>query len=344
MGTMMLALAIGLARQAAPVRAAPSAAPGADVTFELSIYPEKPPRICVNEKFMLYAAIAKSTIKEISGRESEIPNPRPQEPEVSGKVASGVGTLEKVGSSDNELVSLQGENVFVFSSSKPGTATLQFTAPIKPSWVKPGEDVLGPAVTLKKTIKINVGCKLKVKTISQFPVGIYDITVIGDEVLMAADEAGTYAGSGTMYWAYSNIDQTDCSMAISASDSQFDLTGQMDADGEQFTATQTFQPTTVTVTACCPIVGCNTHSGQGSLYPATFSVASSGGVSTQAVEGQGVSGSERIIVVPDEAAVTAIYHGAWALAATMSPWVALGSPDAVLGGLLVTLRQSPLRQ
>jgi hypothetical protein len=257
-------------------------------------------------------------------------------------VASGVGTLEKLESSDGELISLQGDNVFVYSSDKPGTATLEFTAPIKASWVKPGEVVLGPAVTLKKPIKINVGCKLKVKTITKFPVGIYDITVIGDEVLMAADDSGTYTGSGTMYWAYSNIDQTDCSMAISASDSQVDLTGQMDAEGEQFTATQTFQPTTVTLTACCPILGCKTLSDQGSLDPLTFSVASSGGVSTQAAAAQGLSGSARIIVVPDEDAIAAINEGVWSLTVPLALSAAPTTLETGRLDLLAALRHSLL--
>jgi hypothetical protein len=96
------------------------------------------------------------------------------------------------------------------------------------------------------------------------------------------------------------------------------------------------------VTACCPILGCKTQSDQGSLYPVTFSVASSGGVSTQAAEGQGVSGSERIIVVPDEDAIAAINEDVWSLPVPLALSAAPATLKTGRLDLLAALRHSLL--
>lgn len=186
---------------------------------------------------------------------------------------------------------------FSFTAKKPGKTNLYFEGLVDKKFTS-------TYVSFTVPVKV-IPCKFKVKTVLQFPVpDLYNITVISDEAVMTADEAGAFTGSATMSWVYSEVFQ-DCDFSISATDSQVDLTGQLDDNGGQFVATETFQPTTVTDTACCPVVGCVSYSAQGSLYPLTFKVASSGGVAIQTVTGEGVSGLAHIVVIPEEDEVVA---------------------------------------
>jgi hypothetical protein len=290
---LVLALAIGSAGQTPLAQAA---AAGNFVEFELSVYPKKPPRICVNEKLTLYVGVSKTIFRVINEKEFEIPGRAP-DPVATGIKVSGVGTLEKLGGGD--LMSLSGENTFIFKSDKPGRATLRFSVPIEESWVGAKEVVIGPAVTLVKEITVKVGCKVKVKTVIHFPVAIYDITVISDDAVMTADEAGTFTGSTSMYWAYSNFNLAPCTIEIGATDSQVDMTGQLDEDGGQFTATQTFQPQTDAGIVSCP-GGIGGGEGAFTVSPLTFSVASSGGLSIQTATAEGVSGLAHIVVTPED--------------------------------------------
>lgn len=325
---LVLALTIRGAGQTVPAQAAPAGAN--DIDFELSVYSEKLPTICVNKKLTLYAGVSKTKYKEelvdINGKPIPIPGKTP-EPTVTGEKVSGVGTLEKIGGTE-DLMSLQGENVFTFTSNKPGTAKLKFTVFIQNSWIGANEVVIGSPVQRVKEITVKVGCKQKVKTVLQFPVPeLYKITVISDDAVMTADEAGTFTGSATMYWTYSDIVVGCGSFAASATDSQVDLTGNIDDDGQQFVATETFQPTMVSVSDECPVVGKISSQGPGSVYPLTFSVASSGGVSIQTATGEGISGLAHIVVVPEEDETAAFIPGNQA---ALFPWIFGASVGLVL--------------
>jgi len=295
--TLIGTFAIGSAGQT--VQAAPAVGDPVTVKFEIGVYPEKLPKICTNSNLNLYVGMHKSVFKKIGNTVWDLPAHIPEQAHIEGSVISGKGRLKK---QLQDIDDAAGTSVpFLFTADKPGKVTLRFTASVKNSWIGAKEEVSGSGVTVQKEITFTVNpCKYKVKTLLKFPVpDIYKISVISDDAIMKGDETGNFTGSATMAWVYSEVVQ-DCDFSISAMDSLVDLSGQLDEDSGQFMATQTFQPTTVAVTMCCPLVGCRSASDQGSLDPLTFSVASTGGVLTQAATGQGVSGSATIVVIPEE--------------------------------------------
>lgn len=192
---------------------------------------------------------------------------------------------------------------FQFTAKKKlGTTNLYFEAVVNDQ--DGGGYVTSPPVTVKV-----VPCKFKVKTVLSFNPGIYNIDVISDDAVMTADESGTFTGSTTMHWAYSNF-SIPCS--VSAADSSVDLTGHLEGDGEQFIGTMTFQPTTVS--------GCR-GSAQGIVNPLNFSVASSGGVSISTATAPPLSGLAHIVVVPDgDTAVSFNPHNLAAQVGSPSIW------------------------
>jgi hypothetical protein len=107
---------------------------------------------------------------------------------------------------------------------------------------------------------------------------------------------------------------------VSATDSQVDLTGTLEDDGRQFVATETIQPTMLTMTIKCPRAPTISGQSQATFPPLTFTVASSGGVSTQPFLG----GMARIVVVPQEDKAAAFNAG--------NPEVRIGSPSSWLWG------------
>lgn len=179
----------------------------------------------------------------------------------------------------------------------------------------------GGYITATVPVKV-IPCKFKVKTVLQFPVEIYDITVISDNAVMTADEGGAFTGSTSMYWAYSNFNLAPCTIEIGATDSQVDMTGQLEEEGGQFTATQTFQPQTDAGIVTCPGLGSGGGSGAFTVSPITFSVASSGGVAIQTVQAGNISGLAHIVVVPEEdTAVSFNPHNLAAQVGSPSIWV-----------------------
>ena len=190
------------------------------------------------------------------------------------------GFVTRVTGGADDLVSLDtGESspntaVFAFKAKKAGKTNLYFQGL-----------AYGQYVSFTVPVKV-IPCKFKVKVLLRFNPGIYNITVISDEVVMTADEAGTFTGSAVMHWVYSNF-SIPCS--VSAPDSSVNLTGKLDDDGGKFVGTVTFGPTTP--------VGCR-GSGQGAVNPLKFSVRSSGGVSKSTATASPLSGPSTILVVP----------------------------------------------
>ncbi len=280
------------------VQAAPALADSIAVDFKLAVYPEKLPKICPKGNLNLQIGISKTVHKEIGDKIWDLPRPMPAGPiRIDGAVISGSGTLKQ---QLQDIDGPPGTSVpFVFTADKPGKVTLKFTADVKNSWIGANEKVIGSGVKVQKEITFIVGCKFRVKTVLQFPVEIYDITVLSDNAVMTPDEQGSYSGSSSMYWVYSNFNLDPCTISIGATDSQVDLTGQMDEDGQQFVATQTFQPQTDGGVVTCP-GGIGGGTSSFTVNPLTFSVASSGGTVTQTVTAEGVSGLATIVVVPED--------------------------------------------
>jgi hypothetical protein len=194
---------------------------------------------------------------------------------------------------------------FIFTAKNYGETTISFRGlVVTPGWF--GSNWEGGAQPVSAFVHVQViPCAYKVKATLQFPVGIYDITVISDEAVMTADEEGNFTGSTSMYWVYSNFNLDPCTISIGATDSQVDLTGHLDEDNGQLVGTATFQPQTDGGIVTCP-GGIGGGTSAFTVAPLTFNVAASGGVATQTATAEGVSGTARIVVVPEEGKAVAL--------------------------------------
>jgi len=294
---LISALALSGVGPISAVQAAPARADSVPVDFKLAVYPEKLPKICPKGNLNLYVGISKTVHKEIGDKIWDLPRPMPADIQIYGSVISGSGTLKE---QLQDIDGPPGTSVpFVFTADKPGKVTLKFTADVKNAWIGANEKVIGSGVKVQKEITFIVGCKFSVKTILQFPVEIYDITVLSDNAVMTPDEQGSFSGSSSMFWVYSNFNLDPCTISIGATDSQVNLTGQLEEDGQQFVATQTFQPQTDGGVVTCP-GGIGGGTSSFTVNPLTFRVASSGGTVTETVTAEGVSGLATIVVVPED--------------------------------------------
>ena len=323
---LVLALTIGSASQAPPVLAAPAAAN--DIYFDLNIYPEKLPRICVNQRLTLYASVSKTIYKGLiglDGKEIPIPGQKPAA-SVIAFVNKGPGTIEKIsasGSSENKLFSLSGEDVFTFISDKPGKVTLQFTTVVKPAWIGANEKLAGE-VLLTEYVTVQVGCKFKVKAIQQAIVaggGNFNIVAMIDEAEITGDEQGHFTGTTPVNWVGAASNVGVCSVSINvASTTQANITGDMDESG-QLTGNLSIGAPETTVTGTCAGVS-NTSQMSLSADPLRFSVPSSGGVVKVAqgfvFETANMPGSAVIVVVPVEDEAAAFSPGNQA---ALFPWI-----------------------
>lgn len=303
---LVLALIIGSTGYPVPAQAAQDNP--ADVYFEVMAYPQnpkKPPELCINRSMKIYVGIFKGIVKTINGEKWELPRGTVTGINVRGSMTNNIGTLTP---SDPlaEIVDLRiGSADFLFTANKVGETTLVFNADVPGAWTGSAEALASgktyPARKAEIQVKV-IRCKFKVKTVLQVDVEAFKLTGISDDAVMTADEAGTFTGSTAMHWVFANYNVAPCTLSISATDSQVDLTGQLDDNGQQFVTTETIQSTMASTIMVCPDVGA--MSGQPPMNvdtsPLTFRVASSGGVSTQTWALQGGSGSARIVVVPEE--------------------------------------------
>lgn len=318
---LISALVIGSVSPISAAQAAPALADAIGIDFKLAVYPENLPKICPKGKMNLYVGISKTVHKEIGDRVWDLPHPMPAGAiRIDGSVISGSGTLKK---QLQDIDGPPGTSVpFLFTADKPGKVTLQFTADVKNSWIGANEKVIGSGVKVQKEITFIVGCKFSVKTILQFPVEIYDITVLSDNAVMTPDEQGSFTGSTSMYWVYSNFNLDPCTISIGATDSQVELTGQLDEDGSQFMATQTFQPQTAGGVVTCP-GGIGGGSSEFTVNPLTFSVASSGGTVMQTATAEGVSGLATIVVIPEDDEAVALNADSQTALSASTGWTTL---------------------
>jgi len=266
---LILVLAIGSAGQRSPAHAAPA---GADqIDFELSVYPEKLPRICVNSKLNLYAGVSKSVHKEIGGRVWNLPGTAPN-PGITGVKLSGPGELKK---QLQDIDGPPGSSIpFVFTSDEPGKVTLKFTVYIENKWIGAQEEVIGSSVKREKGVKFTViPCKYEVKTVSNFTAQGVQLAALMDGE-MKADEQGNFTGSATVDWIGGSASFGTCGAAYyDVAPSQANLTGSQDDSG-QLTAEVNYLGAVITMS------GCASASGTMIPDPLKITVSSSGGVST----------------------------------------------------------------
>ncbi len=277
---------------------------GETVTYTVNVYRElrnSPPNT-------LFNALVGKNLPELYMRSGVRVEVTSSEPSIGTFARPGYGHTGEEFDGTNNVE-------FQFTAKKKlGTTNLYFEAVVN-------DQDGGGYVTATVPVKV-IPCKFKVKTVLQFPVEIYDITVISDNAVMTADEGGAFTGSTSMYWAYSNFNLAPCTIEIGATDSQVDMTGQLEEEGGQFTATQTFQPQTDAGIVTCPGLGSGGGSGAFTVSPITFSVASSGGVAIQTVQAGNISGLAHIVVVPEEdTAVSFNPHNLAAQVGSPSIWV-----------------------
>lgn len=302
---LVLALAIGSAGQIPPVQAATAKLEPADIKFELNVYPENLPTICVKQKLNLYVSVSKTVSKVIGGKLYELPGTTGL-PQVTSSV-KGSGKIQKqLGDIDAPRIS---QVHYMFTADKPGTTTLKFSAPIENSWIGTKEEVIGSGVKVEKEVTVKVrNCKYKVTTI-----GEWHPSLEGNPVIMAtsgdaevkADEQGNFTGTATVNWIVNVSQIGDCVQEHTIGSSQVEWTGQMD-DADQLTMNGDYQPASGSVTVFCG----ETWTFPEQLTPDLLqaSVSSYGGVSrqSQVIESEGVNGTEThpgtvtIIVIPDE--------------------------------------------
>jgi hypothetical protein len=183
---------------------------------------------------------------------------------------------------------------FKFKAKKAGTTTLYFEGLV-------GKEYVSDKVEVKV-----LPCNFKVKGASLWNNGPISLVALLDGEIKSDDE-GNFTGTTTVNWdAIFTIPDgnTACggSRDVSATDSQADLTGSV-SDSGQVTVNITYQPTTFSISGSCSLGG---GSGEETMAPTplAITIASSGGVSTQAQALTGITGSAAIVIVPvdDEAA------------------------------------------
>lgn len=314
-----LALVIGSAGLTSPVQAAPHREP---VYFSMKVQgPQKPLRCGQTVTYVVRVELAQS-----KGAPTPVPGsfgfPKglgvvnvkveafSSDKNVGDFVATekGYATAKTGVAFNDDLAALTGAAIFKFKAKKPGKTTLHFEGLVGKEYVSAQVDV---------TV---LPCKFKAKTVLQFSTGFYNLAGISSEAVMIADEQGHLRGSASMSWAYSNVISGGgpCRYSMLAADSQVDLVGQLDEDGGQVMTTATFQPTTVSSTVSCTIVT-GTGPDSATVHPLTFTVDSSGGVSTQTATAEGVqgglelegpvSGTARVILIPEEDEAVSLIPG-----------------------------------
>lgn len=301
---LVLALAIGSASQTPPVQAAPA---GVLAYFSMEVQNPKTTLRCGQTvTYLVRVDVAPSHGMPTPSPASmgfakgiSMANITVEASSVNKSVGDfvGTGTAKTVVVLDGDLAGLGAK--FKFKANKPGKTTLYF------------EGLVGKEYVSTKLDVTVLPCKFKAKTVLQFSTGFYNLAGISSDAVMIADEQGHLTGSASMSWAYSEVISGGgpCRYSMLAADSQVDLVGQLDEDGGQVMTTATFQPTTVSSTVSCPPFT-GTGPDLATVHPLTFTVDSSGGVSTQTATAEGiqgglelegpVSGTARVILIPEE--------------------------------------------
>ena len=342
---LVLVLAIGSAAQTPPVQAAPA---GELVYFSMKVVNPKTTLRCgQTATYLVRVELAQSKGAPTPAPGSfglpkgqSVVNVKVEASSVNKTAGDFVGTAAATTSVvfDDDLTGLAAK--FKFKAGKPGKTKLYF------------EGLVGKEyVSTELNVKV-LPCKFKAKTVLQFSTAYYNLTGISSDAVMIADEHGNYTGSASMSWAYSNVISGGgpCRYSMLAADSQVDLVGQLDEDGGQVMTTATFQPTTVSSTVSCTIVT-GTGPDPATVYPLTFTVDSSGGVSTQTATAEGIQGglelegpvygTARVILIPEADEAVAFIPGNYQpRVSTSSPlwWAMLWDNFPSLFSALLPLR------
>ena len=309
---LVLALSIGSAGQILPAQAAPASADFVD--FDIAVAPEKPPTICTGKALTFYVSISKEVLKTVNGKDLSISGPTPLNPHITGKVTNGPGKLiQGLDEDDTE------QRSFIFSSDKPGDATIKFTATITNKMIGANEIVLRSSPKRDKGITLKIQrCKVKVSTIGEWKIPGQAQGYVGatsnDADVKAPDAESAFTGSTSVNWVASVGRVRDCGGAATIGSSKLDWNGTMN-DSDQLTLNGNFQTAAGTFDVKCARGGESIEDSMKFEFtpdPVSLTIASSGGTvnQSQTLEWEGAnSGQITIIIFPVEDTGVALTPG-----------------------------------
>lgn len=321
---LMLLLTIAGAGQTPPAQAA-SDNP-ADVYFEVSASPSKPPPLCINQSLQIYVSVNKNITKIIGGTSYNLPRGIV----TGGGMIHGIVSNPRIGEFRSDEYHIEssaygadslssGMIVFTFTAKKAGRATLTFTADIPYHLVASNSDEVVPLHTVpakKAEIPVVVrNCKFKATTIGEWhvpgPANISIVAISEDAEVKTADAQSPFTGSARVNLAVTTSQVGDCIAQSVTTSSQVDWTGDMDDNGLLVMEAK-YQTAGISLPVYC--VGSDGGVASGSTPvqltpdPLQVSLASSSGVFRQSQVLQGpeaTPGYVTIIVVPEEDEATA---------------------------------------
>ena len=307
---VLLAFFMGSLGQTPPALAAPAGS--SEIHFFMTATKEKNGTICVGDDVPLHVKVIRT---EMTGNPGNVGYPQG----VSGVTVKATTSNASVGVLNQNYVDTgwrsgdPGGADYIFRADKAGTTTISFTGTINHLW---WPSILGLSTSVDRRDSVNdqvdikvENCKYKVTTISYFDQpGIQFDALIKDGELKS-DSPGHYTGTATVDWLITvAASGPSCKPQLFTSTSQADLTGVMDADGQQIKVDIVYQMARVKYSGertddCSPSWNAT------DAYtpdPLTLRVPSSGGTSRQsqmAVEPLSpllnMSGAVKVDVIPE---------------------------------------------
>jgi hypothetical protein len=298
---LALALTFGSAGQPPPAQAAPARAGYAYFVF--ATLPKSYGTICVGDNVPISVRVARTSI-DIQTDSLNISGIW-----VAGSVQDpGIGKLiiaRKKTGFDYEQPGIAG---FIFHADKPGKTTLTFKAEIHYYKSTTFKWIYGPAeIAESNPVEVTVEvCKYNVTAISHWAQGGLKYVALIMETEMTIDAPGHYTGTATVDWFITNTPRPGCSPVMYYYTSQADLTGMMDADGQQLVVDLAYQVAELQTQTYDS--NCDANSTMVDFYtpaPLTLSMPSFGGTSTQSqvavnqnIPLLNMTGSAKVRVVP----------------------------------------------
>jgi len=294
------AIFLGSLSQPSLAQAAPARAKYAYFVF--ATLPKSYGTICVGDNVPISVRVARTSI-DIQTDSMNISGIW-----VAGSVQDpGIGKLiiaRKETGFDYEQPGIAG---FIFHAEKPGKTTLFFNAEIRYYQSTILKWIYGPAkIAQSNPVEVTVEvCKYKVSVVSHWEFNGLNYMAIIDQAGMSADAPGHFTGTAQVFWVIRLPPGNPCP-SVTTSTSQADLTGVMDADGQQLVVDLAYQVAELQTQTYDS--NCDANSTMVDFYtpaPLTLSMPSFGGTSTQSqvavnqnIPLLNMTGSAKVAVLP----------------------------------------------
>ncbi|HCC79251.1 MAG: hypothetical protein A2X25_15490 [Chloroflexi bacterium GWB2_49_20] len=237
---MALALVLAGTKPSSLAQAAPASMN--DYVYSVSAYLDKGnATICVGDNVTISTKVERIQIEKGSRALTNIQK-------ISGIWVEGLVQDPSIGKLLAPTRKLTGWNsdqpgiaVFAFHADKSGTTTLNFKAEIHYYKSILKKWIYGPAeIAESNPVDVTVVyCDYKVTAVSRWSGFGINYTAIIHEAEMTANAQGAYTGTDTMNWVITN--DPPCPHTLTPT-SQADLTGSLDADGQQLVVDLAYQP------------------------------------------------------------------------------------------------------